>query len=72
MVTISNNSIPATIPSPPPVLLNDIDDMMKRLADDLPYIGSEAVYLSELSAQTRIYTVILVLGFMMLIFSALI
>jgi len=80
VIRIDDSNIPADIPSPPPsqfsstspMYLGDIDVMMKNLADKVPFLDSETMYLSELSAQKRIFTIILVLGCMMVIFVGLI
>ena len=51
--------------SVPPVSLGNIDDALNRIAEQMPMVDKDLIYLWELETQQKIYILALVCGMMM-------
>ena len=58
-------------PPPKPVYFGDIDVVLQKLADNVPIVDTERIYLWELDAQRRIYMGLIGLGLTMVAFGLL-
>jgi len=50
------------------VYIGDIDDMLKRVSGKMPFITEEAIYLTEIENQQKIYIVLTIFGVLLFLF----
>lgn len=58
-------------PPPKPVYFGDIDMVLQKLADNIPIVDTERIYLWELDTQRRVYMGLMGLGLTMVAFGLL-
>jgi hypothetical protein len=58
-------------PPPKPVYFGDIDEVLRKVAENVPFVDTERIYLWELETQGKVYMAIIVLSLIMVVFAVL-
>lgn len=58
-------------PPPKPIYFGDIDDVLRKVAENVPFVDTERIYLWELDTQGKVYLAIIALSIIMVIFAVL-
>lgn len=66
MVASSQDSSGFAPPPPNPVYFWDMDDVLRRVADNVPIVDTERLYQWELETQRKVYMALIALGIFML------